>query len=72
MPRVDYGNALQAASAKGYLGIVTKLIDVGADINAEGGHFGNALQAASAEGYLDIVTKLIDAGADVNAKGEGT
>jgi hypothetical protein len=47
----DYGNALQAASSRGYDAIVQMLLDKGADANAKGGLYGNALQAASHEGY---------------------
>jgi len=39
------------------------LMDAGADVNAQGGHFGNALQAASWGGYEEVVQMLIDAGA---------
>ncbi|KAH6866064.1 ankyrin repeat-containing domain protein, partial [Thelonectria olida] len=49
--------------------IVQILLDKGADINAQGGHYGNALQAASYTGYEEIVQILVDNGADVNAQG---
>jgi ankyrin repeat protein len=39
------------------------LLDKGAEVNAQGGHFGNALQAASARGYKQVVKMLLDAGA---------
>ena len=64
-----YGNALQAASAKGHENIVQILIDKGAYVNAQGGFYGNALQAASLGGHKNIVQILIDNGADVNAQG---
>ena len=38
-----YGNALQAASVRGYEKIVELLLSKGADINAQGGLYGNAL-----------------------------
>ncbi|PLB48774.1 Pfs, NACHT and ankyrin domain protein, partial [Aspergillus steynii IBT 23096] len=65
----EYGNALQAASLKGYQDIVRLLLDKGADINAQGGFYGNALHAASLEGYQEIVGLLLDKGADINAQG---
>ncbi len=34
------------------------LLDKGANINAQGGHYGNALQAASDEGYEAVVRQL--------------
>jgi ankyrin repeat protein len=46
-----YGNALQAASAKGYRQVVKMLLDKGADVNAQGRFYGNALQGASDKGH---------------------
>jgi ankyrin repeat domain-containing protein 50 len=57
-----HGNALQAASERGYEKVVQMLIDAGADVN-QGGKYGNALQAASMKGYEKVVQMLIDAGA---------
>jgi hypothetical protein len=52
------------------LSTVTKLLlDQGAEVNAQGGHYGNALQAASAEGHEQVVKMLLNAGANVNAQG---
>jgi len=64
-----YGNALQAASARGREQVVKLLLDKGADVNVQGGFYGNALQAALAGGYEQIVKLLLDKGADVNAQG---
>ncbi|CAG9987604.1 unnamed protein product [Clonostachys byssicola] len=50
--------------------VVQLLLDNGARIQSECGHFGNALQAAVLSGNEGLVEKLMDAGADVNAKGE--
>ncbi|OQE13833.1 hypothetical protein PENFLA_c043G02908 [Penicillium flavigenum] len=65
----EYGNALQAASWRGYKEIVKLLLDNGADVNAQGGEYGNALQAASSIGHEEIAKLLLDNGADVNAQG---
>jgi hypothetical protein len=65
----EYGNALQAASQRGYQEIVNLLLDNEADVNAQGGEYGNALQAASKEGHQEIVNLLLNKGADVNAQG---
>lgn len=45
------------------------LINVGADLNAQGGDYGNALKANAASGDKEIVEILMKAGADVNAQG---
>ena len=62
-------NRLQAASDEGHDKAVKLLLDKGADVNAQGGHFGNALQAASFEGHDKIIELLLGKGADVNARG---
>jgi hypothetical protein len=64
-----YGNALQAASARGHDKTVELLLGKGADINAQGGRYGNALQAASANGQDKTVELLLSKGADINAQG---
>lgn len=64
-----YGNALQAASAKGHKEVVQLLLDAGADVNMQGEWYGNALQAASIQGCINVVQLLLDAGANVNAQG---
>ena len=46
---------------------VTKVLDYGADINAQGEVYGNALQATAALGDEAIVRLLLDRGANVNA-----
>ncbi len=60
---------LLAASSEDHDKMVKMLLDKGADVNAQGGHFGNALQAASYEGHDQVVQMLLDKGADVNAQG---
>jgi ankyrin repeat protein len=65
-----YGNALQAAVARGHKQLVQLLlIEQGADVNAQGGQFGNALQAAIATDHEQVAQLLIEKGADVNAQG---
>jgi hypothetical protein len=64
-----YGNALQAASARGNYQVVKMLLDNKADVNAQGGDYGNALQAASLGGHEQVVKMLLDNKADVNAQG---
>ena len=48
---------------------VKLLLDLGADVNAQGGYYGNALQAASWKGHEAVVRFLLTQGADVNAQG---
>ncbi|KAJ7135325.1 hypothetical protein C8R46DRAFT_1201582 [Mycena filopes] len=61
-----YGNALQAASIKGHLDIVTVLLDHGAKIDMYCGLHGSVLQAASVGGHLDIAQLLLEKGAKIN------
>jgi ankyrin repeat protein len=44
------------------------LLDKGADVNAQGGHYGNALQEAASEGHDNIVQVLHDKGANMNVQ----
>ncbi|CAN9191527.1 unnamed protein product [Alternaria alternata] len=60
---------LYVAAEKGASVLSRMLLDKGADVNAQGGHYGNALQAASAGGHEAMVMLLLDKGADVNAQG---
>ena len=53
-----YGNALQAASAGGYLHIVELLLSHGADVKAKGGYHGTAIQAAKSSGHKEVVKVL--------------
>ena len=45
------------------------LLEMGADLNAQGGNHGNALQATVYGGHEAIAKLLIEKGADVNAQG---
>jgi ankyrin repeat protein len=58
----------QAASL-GLVAFVEGLLEVGADVNAEGGLYGNALQAAAENGNEAVVRLLVEKGADINAEG---
>jgi len=49
--------------------IVNLLVEKGADVKAQEGHYGNALQAAASGGHAKIVHLLVKKGADVNAQG---
>ncbi|CAN9393024.1 unnamed protein product [Alternaria alternata] len=64
-----YGNALQAASAKGHEQVVKTLLKAGANVDAQSEDYGNSLQAASYEGHELIVKMLLENKADVNAQG---
>ena len=54
----EYGNALYAASARGYVDIVKLLLEAGADINAQGGLYGSAFQVALKQGHGEVVRIL--------------
>jgi len=58
-----YGNALQAAIARGHEKLVETLLARGADVNAQRAWHGNALQAASDRVQEKVVQMLMDAGA---------
>ena len=61
---------LYTLSFHGYYELVQMvLLEKGADVNAQGGHYGTALQAASKQGHGQIVQRLLEKGADVNAQG---
>ena len=45
--------------------MISTLINLGADVNVQGGKDGNALQAASSEGHEKVVQMLMDAGASI-------
>jgi len=52
-----------------WLHSISLLIEKGADVNAQGGHFGKALQAASYGSHEAITKLLIKKGADIDAQG---
>ena len=61
---------LYYAALLGLCTITEKLLDEGAEVNAQGGEYDNALWAASSRGHEQIVKMLLDAGADVNAQNQ--
>ncbi|KAK5657620.1 hypothetical protein OQA88_2692 [Cercophora sp. LCS_1] len=72
--RGSFATPLQEAAACGQSLMCEVLLESGAQVNAEGGHFHSALQAAAAESQRrpsseHTVRLLIDRGANVNAKG---
>ena len=66
-----YKSALHAASFAGQLDNVKLLIELGSDVNSNGGYYGTSLQAASFQGHTEIMGALLDAGANVNASNQG-
>lgn len=64
-----YGNALQAASHRGYGASVEMLLKAGADVNMQGGEDGSALQAAARRGHISIIQLLLSSGANANTHG---
>jgi RNA binding exosome subunit len=68
-----FGNALKTAAWMGDHRMAALMIDLGADVNTQGGYYGNALQVASWRaswtGNDDILELLFRADANVNAEG---
>ncbi|KAK2800668.1 hypothetical protein FQN50_008052 [Emmonsiellopsis sp. PD_5] len=63
--------ALQAAAIspkEGSTAVVRFLLDIGCDVNEQGGKIGSALQAAIYSANLPVVKLLLDRGANVNAQ----
>ncbi|KAJ9653118.1 hypothetical protein H2198_007668 [Neophaeococcomyces mojaviensis] len=57
------------AAMVGLPALVTRMLDLGVDVNAIGGKYNSALQAASVRGHALIVQKLLAAGAKVDLPG---
>lgn len=62
------GNALQAMAYRGDCEGVSRLLDLGADIDNCEGKYGTALMAAAKAGNLEIIRLLIERGADIMKK----
>ncbi|KAJ3825707.1 hypothetical protein F5880DRAFT_1610865, partial [Lentinula raphanica] len=56
------------AAAKGYKDTVEFLVQQGAEINVQGGHYRTALQAAADNGYKDIVNLLLQQGTEISTQ----
>lgn len=67
--RYNGRTALQAAAERGHIRIVSKLLDLGADVNAPPSPTAGktALSAAAGNGFAEIVELLLQYGAEVNA-----
>ncbi|GGI12925.1 ankyrin repeat domain-containing protein [Gottfriedia solisilvae] len=62
-----FGTWLHVAASKGQLIIVKKLVEIGIDINTDGGpHGGNALNLAATWGHLDVVNYLLSIGVEMD------
>ncbi|KAF4852414.1 Ankyrin repeat domain-containing protein 17 [Colletotrichum siamense] len=66
--RYNGRTALQAAAERGHEHLVTRLLELGADVNAPPSPTAGytALQAAAGGGYLTILKLLLQHGADIN------
>ena len=60
---------LYYASMGGLTEASDALLEMGGDVDAQGGYYGNALQVASYKGHETTTKLLIEKGADVNAQG---
>lgn len=59
-----FGTWLHVAASKGELGIVKKLVELGLNINIQGGVYGGgALNEAASAGHINIVKYLLSCGA---------
>jgi uncharacterized protein len=62
-----FGSWLHVAASKGELEIVKKLVELGININMQGGVYGGgALNEAASAGHFDIVRYLLSCGADMD------
>uniref|UniRef100_A0A0W0EVS0 Uncharacterized protein n=1 Tax=Moniliophthora roreri TaxID=221103 RepID=A0A0W0EVS0_MONRR len=62
--------ALQLASYKKDVSLITMLLDNGADPNAKGNKYGTALEITLRAEELDIMKLLLEKGADMNVQGQ--
>ena len=66
---LDIAKPLYYASLAGLTEASYALVEMGADVNAQGGDYGNALQAASFGGHEAIAMLLIAKGANISTQG---
>lgn len=65
------GGILQSAAFGGSIALVSRLLSMGLDVNAQNGKYGNALHAAIfGDGGVSMVKLLLEHGADIDAAGE--
>ncbi|OAL38779.1 hypothetical protein AYO20_01985 [Fonsecaea nubica] len=65
----SFKSAFQRAALRGDVDQLTRMLDLGIDINCSSGQYGTALQAASKKGHVHVVRLLIDRGAQVGILG---
>ena len=62
-----FGSWLHVAASRGELEIVKKLVELGSNINVQGGVYdGGALNEAASAGHIDIVKYLLSCGANMD------
>ncbi|ACE05786.1 hypothetical protein Aasi_0363 [Candidatus Amoebophilus asiaticus 5a2] len=65
----DAGNTpLHKAADKGYIKLVEKLVELGADIDLKDNYGNTALHQAAGKGCIKLVEKLVELGADIDLK----
>ncbi|KAH0835250.1 hypothetical protein FOPE_03897 [Fonsecaea pedrosoi] len=65
----SFNSAFQRAALRGDVDQLTRMLDLGIDINCISGQYGTALQAASKKGHVHVVRLLLDRGAQVGIVG---
>ncbi|KAL8886648.1 MAG: hypothetical protein Q9192_006449, partial [Flavoplaca navasiana] len=61
-----FKSALHTAAFYGMTGNTKTLLDLGSDVNLQGGRTGTPLQAAATRGETEVMALLLDAGAEIN------
>jgi len=56
------------AANNGYVGVVGRLLEAGANVEAADNEGFTALMSAASNGHIEVISKLVQAGADVTAK----
>lgn len=55
-----FGNVLQAASSDGHEKVVSMLLNKGAEVNAQGGHYNNVLETTSSKDREIVIEMLLN------------